>query len=253
MIGQTLAIEHPERVRSLVSIMSTTGSRRVGTPTLKAYRPAASPRPPHGRDAYIERIVKTFKVIGSPAYPMDEPRLREVAGRMYDRSHNPRGVLRQIHAISASGDRTAALRKLQPAGDRDPRHPRPAGPPQRRPRHRPGDPRRPPAHGRGHGPRPAPRPLADLRRRDRRHGLPGWLARRGEAARLIPGPAGMQPEVGMHPDAAERSRTSTEFPPHGPEPCASTSSATAAGPGNLPGWRPGPAAPRRRRPSARSR
>ncbi len=124
MIGQTLAIEHAERVRSLVSIMSTTGSRRVGTPTLKAFG-ALLAKAPRGRDEYIERIVKTFKVIGSPAYPMDEPRFRELAGRLYDRSHNPKGVLRQMHAIGASGDRTAALRKLQlPAtvihGTRDP-------------------------------------------------------------------------------------------------------------------------------------
>jgi len=112
MIGQTLAIEHPERVRSLVSIMSTTGSRRVGTPTLKAFG-ALLAKAPRGRDEYIERIVKTFKVIGSPAYPMDEPRFRDLAGRLYDRSHNPKGVLRQMHAIGASGDRTAALRKLR--------------------------------------------------------------------------------------------------------------------------------------------
>jgi pimeloyl-ACP methyl ester carboxylesterase len=112
MIGQTLAIEHAERVRSLVSIMSTTGSRRVGTPSLKAFGVLLA-KAPTGRDAYIERIVNTFKVIGSPAYPMDEPRFRELAGRLYDRSHNPRGVLRQMHAISASGDRTAALRKLK--------------------------------------------------------------------------------------------------------------------------------------------
>src|SRR6478609_998283 len=112
MIGQTLAIEHPERVRSLVSIMSTTGSRRVGTPSLKAFGLLLA-EAPKGRDAYIERIVKTFKVVGSPAYPMDEERFRELGGRLYDRSHNPRGVLRQMHAISASGDRTAALRKLE--------------------------------------------------------------------------------------------------------------------------------------------
>jgi pimeloyl-ACP methyl ester carboxylesterase len=124
MIGQTLAIEHAERVRSLVSIMSTTGSRRVGTPTLKAFA-ALLAKAPRGRDAYVERVVKTFKLIGSPAYPMDEPAFREMAGRIYDRSHNPKGVLRQMHAISASGDRTSALRKLKlPAtvihGTRDP-------------------------------------------------------------------------------------------------------------------------------------
>jgi pimeloyl-ACP methyl ester carboxylesterase len=111
MIGQTLAIEHPERVRSLVSIMSTTGNRLVGSPTLQTYGLLFA-RFPRDRETYIERIVKTFEVIGSPAFPTDVPHLREIAGAMYDRSHSPRGILRQIHAISASGDRTKALREL---------------------------------------------------------------------------------------------------------------------------------------------
>jgi pimeloyl-ACP methyl ester carboxylesterase len=124
MIGQTLAIEHRDRVRSLVSMHSTTGSRRVGTPTFKAFGLMLA-KAPRGREEFAERIVKTYELIGSPAYRTDEARLREVAARMYDRSHNPRGVLRQMHAITASGDRTAALRKLDiPAtvihGTRDP-------------------------------------------------------------------------------------------------------------------------------------
>jgi pimeloyl-ACP methyl ester carboxylesterase len=124
MIGQTLAIEHRDRVRSLVSMHSTTGSRRVGTPTFKAFGLMLA-KAPRGREEFVERIAKTYELIGSPAYRMDEARLRDVAGRMYDRSHNPRGVLRQMHAITASGDRTAALHKLDlPAtvihGTRDP-------------------------------------------------------------------------------------------------------------------------------------
>jgi len=124
MIGQTLAIEHPERTRSLVSIMSTTGSKRDGMPTWRAWGALLS-RFPRDRDAYVERAVKTFGVIGSPGFPMDEQRLRELAGAMHDRSHRPAGILRQMHAISASGNRTRALGKLRiPAtvihGTRDP-------------------------------------------------------------------------------------------------------------------------------------
>jgi pimeloyl-ACP methyl ester carboxylesterase len=111
MIGQTLAIEHADRVRSLVSIMSTTGSRRVGTPTLKAFGVMLA-KAPRDRDGFVERVLNTVRVVGSPAYPTDEARIREMAGAMYDRSHNPRGILRQMHAISASGNRTAALRKV---------------------------------------------------------------------------------------------------------------------------------------------
>jgi pimeloyl-ACP methyl ester carboxylesterase len=108
MIAQTLAIEHPGRVRSLASIMSTTGNRRVGTPALKSYGVLFG-RPPHGRQEAIERAVRTFSVIGSPGYPFDEERLREIAGRSYDRGHSTAGVLRQLHAVTASGDRTRAL------------------------------------------------------------------------------------------------------------------------------------------------
>lgn len=111
MIAQTMAIEHPSRVRSLVSMHSTTGSRRVGQPTLKVFALMLSAAP-RDRDAFIERIRRTYELIGSPAYPTDEERLRRVAETSWERGHNPRGVLRQLHAIVASGDRTAALRKL---------------------------------------------------------------------------------------------------------------------------------------------
>ena len=112
MIAQTLAIESPERVRSLVSMMSTTGNRRVGRPAPKTFGTLMA-RPAPGRDGAIEQAVRTFRVIGSPGYPMDEQHLREVAGASYDRSHSRAGVLRQMHAITASGDRTSALRRLK--------------------------------------------------------------------------------------------------------------------------------------------
>jgi pimeloyl-ACP methyl ester carboxylesterase len=111
MIGQTLAIEHRDRIRSLVSMHSTTGSRRVGQPTLKVFGLMLS-EAPRDRAAFIERISRTYEMIGSPAYPTDEERLRRVASESWDRGRSPQGVLRQMHAIIASGDRTAALRKL---------------------------------------------------------------------------------------------------------------------------------------------
>jgi pimeloyl-ACP methyl ester carboxylesterase len=130
MIAQTLAIEHPRRLRSLVSIMSNTGSRWTGMPSRKAMAVLLG-RPPRGRDAAIERAVKTFSVIGSPGYPFEEERVRSISGRSYDRGHSAAGVLRQLHAVTASGDRTRALRGTNvPAavihGKRDPLV-RPAG------------------------------------------------------------------------------------------------------------------------------
>jgi pimeloyl-ACP methyl ester carboxylesterase len=112
MIAQTTAIEHPERVRSMVSMMSTTGNRRTGLPSMKAFGVLLG-APPGGREAAIERALKTFKVIGSPGFPFEEDRIREISGRSYDRGHSIAGVFRQLHAITASGDRTAALARVK--------------------------------------------------------------------------------------------------------------------------------------------
>lgn len=111
MIVQTAAIEDPQRVRSITSIMSTTGSRRVGHPSYRTFGLLLG-KPPREREAAIERVIKTFKTVGSPGYPFDEERVRELAGRSFDRGHNPAGIARQLHAITASGDRTPGLRNL---------------------------------------------------------------------------------------------------------------------------------------------
>lgn len=112
MIAQAVAIEHPRRVRSLVSIMSTTGSRRTGLPTVKAFG-ALMAKAPRSREEAVARAVRTFRVIGSPGFPFEEERVRDIAGRSYDRGHHPPGVARQLHAITASGDRTRALRGVE--------------------------------------------------------------------------------------------------------------------------------------------
>jgi pimeloyl-ACP methyl ester carboxylesterase len=112
MIAQTVAIRCPQRVRSLVSIMSSTGRRWLGVPTRKALSTLFA-KPRAGREAAIEHAVWTFKTIGSPAYPMDEERFREIVAASYDRSHDRAGISRQLHAATASGDRTAALGRLR--------------------------------------------------------------------------------------------------------------------------------------------
>ncbi|MGH3811425.1 MAG: alpha/beta fold hydrolase [Pseudonocardiaceae bacterium] len=107
MIAQTMAIMHPDRVRSLTSIMSTPGVG-IGSATPAAQAAFAAP-PPASRAEVVEWIVTILKIIGSPGYPMDEVWVREVAGQSYDRGFDPAGVDRQGLAIYASGDRTAAL------------------------------------------------------------------------------------------------------------------------------------------------
>jgi pimeloyl-ACP methyl ester carboxylesterase len=111
MIAQTLAAEHPESVRSLVSIMSTTGSRWKGQPAFSVYRYLLD-RPPEDRESYIDRLVRLFALIGSPGFPRDEDRIRQIAGRSWDRDHDPGAPNRQLGAIIASGDRTPRLRQI---------------------------------------------------------------------------------------------------------------------------------------------
>ena len=111
MIAQTIAIEHPGRVRSLTSIMSTTGDASVGQPTPQALGALLSP-PASTREEAIDRTVSIFRVIGSPGFEFDEAELCERAGLSYDRADDPLGVTRQLVAIIASGDRTARLRSI---------------------------------------------------------------------------------------------------------------------------------------------
>jgi pimeloyl-ACP methyl ester carboxylesterase len=111
MIAQTMAIEHPTRVRSLTSIMSTTGDRSVGQPRPEGMA-ALLAAPAVTREAVIERVIATQRVIGSPGFSVDEDEVRARAGRAFDRSFDPVGVARQGVGVLASRDRTARLRTL---------------------------------------------------------------------------------------------------------------------------------------------
>ena len=112
MIAQGMAGRHPDRVLSLTSIMSTTGSQRVGRPALRVY-PFFLGRRPDGREEYVERALKVFGLIGSPGFERSEDDLRDIAGRSHDRDPSSSGTQRQLAAIMAAGDRTANLRNIK--------------------------------------------------------------------------------------------------------------------------------------------
>jgi pimeloyl-ACP methyl ester carboxylesterase len=111
-IAQTVAIEHPDRVRSLISMMSTTGDMSVGQPSPEVLREVFSGPRAVTRDEVIQQMVRAFRAIGSPGYPNDEQEVAARAGRSYDRCFDPIGVARQAIATVASGDRTKHLRHL---------------------------------------------------------------------------------------------------------------------------------------------
>lgn len=110
MIVQTIAIEHPERCRSLISVMSSPGDPRTGAATPEAREVLLTP-PPTERDAYIDAAENSV-VWASKRY-VDVDRLRELAAANYDRAFYPEGAPRQLAAIYASGDRTDALAKVE--------------------------------------------------------------------------------------------------------------------------------------------
>jgi pimeloyl-ACP methyl ester carboxylesterase len=112
MIAQTLALRFPERAKSLVSIMSSTGSRQVGQPHPEAI-PALLTPSPADRDGFVNFVVSVWRVIGSPEFDRDEDGLRLRAGASWDRGIHPQGTARQLLAILASGDRSEALRGLE--------------------------------------------------------------------------------------------------------------------------------------------
>jgi pimeloyl-ACP methyl ester carboxylesterase len=124
MIAQTVAAHHPGRVRTLTSIMSNTGAKRIGRPAPSTWWRMATGKPPRNRTEAADAAAKTFRHIGSHGFAFDEAWVRDTAGIAWDRDPRPAGVARQLAAIFASGDRTAELRQIDVPtlvihGDRD--------------------------------------------------------------------------------------------------------------------------------------
>ncbi|MCX4539486.1 alpha/beta fold hydrolase [Streptomyces sp. NBC_01565] len=111
-IAQTAAIEHPGRIRSLTSVMSTTGDQAVGQARPEALRAFGGPSAT-SREEVIERTARISRALGSPGFAFDEAAAIERARRSYDRSYDPVGITRQAVASLASGDRTERLRSLE--------------------------------------------------------------------------------------------------------------------------------------------
>jgi len=111
MIVQTMALEHPERVRSMTSIMSTTGKRTVGWqhPSLLANLAGKGA----GKEAYVAASAAIWSRIGSPGYPMSAAEKRTQAEETFDHGVSAGGQLRQILAILTQPDRTPRLRGLR--------------------------------------------------------------------------------------------------------------------------------------------
>lgn len=126
MICQNLAANAPDKVASLVSIMSTTGARRLPKPEARARRVLLMPPAKVGDiEGATRRLMELLRVIGSRTNPAEEGYLREFCERHVRRSYYPPGMARQLVAIAASGNRTPVVRRIKAPtlvlhGDEDP-------------------------------------------------------------------------------------------------------------------------------------
>jgi pimeloyl-ACP methyl ester carboxylesterase len=113
MIVQNLAASAPQRVLSLLSIMSTSGDRRLPWSDLRVLRQLLA-RPPRNApfDALVEHYVRLFRALSGPGFPITDEQLRARLQRSLRRSFKPAGTVRQLLAIAASGDRSAQLARI---------------------------------------------------------------------------------------------------------------------------------------------
>ncbi|MGD9381773.1 MAG: alpha/beta hydrolase [Candidatus Thorarchaeota archaeon] len=112
MIVQTMAIHYPDRVRTLTSVMSSTGSPDLPQPTEEAMAALLAP-PASSRDEYIKNSLMSAKVLHGPHYPLDEDYVRNYSEISYDRCYHPPGFTRQLSAVIASGSRKEALGNIK--------------------------------------------------------------------------------------------------------------------------------------------
>ena len=111
MIVQRLAIDHPDRLLSMTSVMSRTGEEEYGQSSPDALAFLMAP-PAESREEYIENHVKALRVYGSKAEWLDDDVSRERAAAAYDRCFCPQGVGRQMMAVMRDGSRADDLRKV---------------------------------------------------------------------------------------------------------------------------------------------
>jgi pimeloyl-ACP methyl ester carboxylesterase len=113
MIAQRVALAAPQRVRSLASIMSSSGARYLPGPQAKVLQALLGRPKGRGEKAIVEHYIKLFRVIGSPGFPLDETQLRERILLGVRRNFHPAGTARQMAAIAADSRRADELPRIK--------------------------------------------------------------------------------------------------------------------------------------------
>jgi len=113
MIAQLVALDHPKKTRSLISIFSTTGDPSLPRSTPEAQAALLTAPASTSRDDVVAHAVKNRKIYASTRWPYDEARVAALAGASYDRAYYPEGTLRQYAAILGTPPRTERLKSLK--------------------------------------------------------------------------------------------------------------------------------------------
>jgi pimeloyl-ACP methyl ester carboxylesterase len=112
MVGQVLALNHPERVASLCSAMGSTGDRTVGQSSNAALGVLLRPAATSEEEVVAQRLAQ-LAVTSGGGEVIDEATERRRALQIYRRSHHAVGSARHLAALLAAPDRTAALGSLR--------------------------------------------------------------------------------------------------------------------------------------------
>jgi pimeloyl-ACP methyl ester carboxylesterase len=115
MIAQLMASEHPSRVLTLTSIMSSTGNPNLPGPSAEAMGALTrgGPTPTDHEEGYLDQSVASARVIASPGFRFDESAQRARAFAEVKRAYNPAGFARQLAAMITAGDRRARLNTIK--------------------------------------------------------------------------------------------------------------------------------------------
>ena len=108
-VAQLIAIQHRDRIRSLTSIMSSTGNPKLPPPKPKVTAMLAR-APVHERSQVISSAVEMQKLVTGGDW--DEEAVRDLMSRAYDRCHHPAGMVRQLAALLVEPSRVDELRKV---------------------------------------------------------------------------------------------------------------------------------------------
>jgi pimeloyl-ACP methyl ester carboxylesterase len=113
MIAQLLAVRYPRRVKTLTSLMSSSGAPGLPRARPDVVKHVFTSRPNTGDpNAMLAHLTQSAKLLSSPGYPRSDEEWHELITASLNRSFYPMGFVRQMAAIVADGSRVQRLKMI---------------------------------------------------------------------------------------------------------------------------------------------